>query len=700
MFQQAKPIWLQDAKKDYNNLFGFILNFESAEGLCALNVTAADCYQVYLNGEFLLAGPARSASGFFRLDKLNFKAKKGLNSLVFLVAEYNVNCYEYAQNDGFLQAEVIENGCVLAFTDKDTQIFEVTERVKKAQRYSFQRTFSETWNIGESYKDMLCGKKVDKTLCAQELENKNILPRKSNVPKFANIKSKIISGGTMLSGVDFSDDKRKVDFVNSRFFKPVEIFKTYDNKDVEVKLASEVCGMETLTLNDKTTANIRGGEFRIFDFTVNACGFIDLKVKVEKDSTVYILFDEILTDSDVCFYRLDCLNCVKYNFKAGEHHAISLEPYVFRYAKIYCDSGCVEVTDFSLKEVAHADVDKVNFKSKNKKLEHIFNAALNTFKYNAVDILMDCPSRERAGWLCDGFFTGRAEKVLTGENKVEHDFLENFLLQEKFEFLPEGIVPMCFPASHNDRIYIPTWAMWFILELDRYYKDSADKVLVERAEKTVRGIITFFDRFVNETGLLENLESWVFIEWSKAAEFVNGVNYCANMLFALTLQRAGEMYNDENYLLRAEKMRKVIRERSFNGKFFSDHALRNDKGELSYVNDITEVCQYYAFFTKTATPETYPELWETLLTEFGPNRKTNNKYPEIWFANAFIGNYLRLELLNEQGLKEQLLNECLDYFAYMADLTNTLWEHDSTFASCNHGFASYVINWINEYNEN
>ena len=95
MFQQAKPIWLQDAKKDYNNLFGFILNFESAEGLCALNVTAADCYQVYLNGEFLLAGPARSASGFFRLDKLNFKAKKER-------LEEDVACYQMARIIKFL----------------------------------------------------------------------------------------------------------------------------------------------------------------------------------------------------------------------------------------------------------------------------------------------------------------------------------------------------------------------------------------------------------------------------------------------------------------------------------------------------------------------------------------------------------------------------------------------------------------------
>ena len=34
------------------------------------------------------------------------------------------------------------------------------------------------------------------------------------------------------------------------------------------------------------------------------------------------------------------------------------------------------------------------------------------------------------------------------------------------------------------------------------------------------------------------------------------------------------------------------------------------------------------------------------------------------------------------------------YFAKMADLTGTLWENDTPYASCNHGFASHVIYWL------
>ena len=80
-----------------------------------------------------------------------------------------------------------------------------------------------------------------------------------------------------------------------------------------------------------------------------------------------------------------------------------------------------------------------------------------------------------------------------------------------------------------------------------------------------------------------------------------------------------------------------------------------------------------------------------MATEFGPHRAELGLWPEIHPSNAFIGNYLRLDLLASQGLHSQCLEETKGYFEYMADTTGTLWEHKNTEASCNHGFASYYI---------
>ena len=71
---------------------------------------------------------------------------------------------------------------------------------------------------------------------------------------------------------------------------------------------------------------------------------------------------------------------------------------------------------------------------------------------------------------------------------------------------------------------------------------------------------------------------------------------------------------------------------------------------------------------------------------FGPMR--TDAYPEIGRSNMFIGNYLRFFWLCEIGEYDRVLTERTEYFYAMAKETGTLWEYDSTEASCNHGFTS------------
>ena len=145
----------------------------------------------------------------------------------------------------------------------------------------------------------------------------------------------------------------------------------------------------------------------------------------------------------------------------------------------------------------------------------------------------------------------------------------------------------------------------------------------------------------------------------------------------------------------AREMRKTILDQSFDGEFFVDNALR-ENGEFIKTDNITETCQYYAFYFGTATPETYPALWEKMRTVFGPGRDAEKIYPTVYPSNAIVGNYLRLELLLENGYHSQVLQECKDFFSQMAALTGTLWEHSRLSSSLNHGFASIAALYIDQ----
>lgn len=155
--------------------------------------------------------------------------------------------------------------------------------------------------------------------------------------------------------------------------------------------------------------------------------------------------------------------------------------------------------------------------------------------------------------------------------------------------------------------------------------------------------------------------------------------------------RAGELYGVQAYAGKAERLRERIRRLSFNGTFFEDNAIRNRKGELVLAGHLSEACQYYAFYFKTATKEEYGALYRLLKEKFGPNR-TAEVYPQVVRSNAIVGDTLRLLYFLQNGERELVFSESLEYFYKMAERTGTLWEHDSPHDSLNHGFASIAAN--------
>jgi alpha-L-rhamnosidase len=434
---------------------------------------------------------------------------------------------------------------------------------------------------------------------------------------------------------------------------------------------------------------LKANAYRILDLGVNLSGFIGAKITARSRTRLFVTFDEILTGGDVDFKRLGCVNVVQYELEPGTYAVESFEPYTLRYVKFIVLEGDCDLSDVYLRELANPDAGRATFTASDERFNRIFEAARQTFKQNAPDVFMDCPSRERAGWLCDSFFTARVAADLCGDTSVEKNFFENYQRPEKFAFLPEGMLPRCYPSDHYDGVFIPNWAMWFVVELEEYAARSGDRELVEALRPRVLRLLQFFKQYENSDGLLEKLPSWVFVEWSAANSFVQDVNYPSSMLYAGVLDAASRLYGLPELATKAGRIREVILRQSFDGEFFVDNALRKD-GKLQVTRNRTEVCQYFAFFFGVATPASQSKLWRTLVNDFGPQRKQTQAHREIHPANAFIGNQLRFELLSADGRNQQILDEAIGYWLYMAERTGTLWEMDSPTASCNHGFASHA----------
>ena len=700
-FRAARPIWPAGRSREMNLLVGFRCRIENpGGGRAVLRIAASSLYRAYLNGVFCAHGPARGPHGYFRIDEwdLTDRLKPGANALAIEVAGYNVNSYYLLDQPAFLQAEVVtEAGSVLTSTGSAAASFRAVileQRVQKVQRYSFQRTFSEVYRLSPGVDQWRTDTDPSPPgVICEELPAFRYLPRRVSCPQFAMRQPvRIVSHGTVRSGrkVEKLWRDRALTEIGPAFKGyPESELKTIPSLELQT-IASVPEDKSSRPYQSETRLTLSASSYDVLDLGTNLTGFLGAHVECRRPCRLFLLFDEILTDGDVDFKRLGCVNIVVWELRPGTYDIETFEPYTLRYLKLLVLEGECEVEGVYLRELANPEVWNGAFACADERLVRLFEAGRETFRQNAVDVFMDCPSRERAGWLCDSFFTARSAADLCGNTSVERSFLENYLLPARFPDQPDGMLPMCYPADHNDGNFIPNWALWFVLQLEEYLRRSADRQMVDRLRPRVMSLFQYFERFLNSDGLLEKLEKWVFIEWSKANSFVQDVNYPTNMLYAAALSSASRLYGESQLARQAETIRNTIARQSCDGDFFVDNAVR-ESGVLRVTRNRTEVCQYFAFYFDVATPASHPELWRRLLEQFGPQREKTKAFPGIYPANAFVGNVMRLEILSRYGQTQRILDESIDYLLYMEERTGTLWENIDTSASCNHGFASHIV---------
>ena len=706
-FLQARPVWADGLETETNVTLGFYTCVNTAGKPLTLRVATSGFYRLFVNGKFTYYGPARCAEGFFRVDEITLDLPAGDAHIAIETVNYYLNSFAYIRQAGFIQIEIADGDKVLAATGDDSfAAYQLTERVRRIQRYSYQRPAAEGYIVAPDYADWRVGKAcpnavaVTATLTAE----KTLVPRRISNSFFpdAFIAAREAYGTLCYEKPAHYMKDRSLTFPNDN----TDLILGYKESELEWHLSDDAQHVKNATFEKdgaaySGTTTVAADEFEILSLKGEKTGFITADITCHEAGSLYIFFDETLRNTgDVDPLSMTCCNIVRLDMQAGQYDAFQLmEPFGFRYVKIFATAGKFTVKNFCVRELIYTEPITATYKGSDPKLAAVFEAAKQTFLQNNSDLFMDCPTRERAGWLCDSFFTGRAEMEFTGKNVMEVNYLENFLLPESFPHLPHGMLPMCYPSDHYKGEYIPNWAMWFVLELEEHKNRGGDPAFVAKFKKRVYDLLAFFKQYENKDGLLDKLDSWVFVEWSKANDLVQDINFPSNMMYARMLEAAARLFDDPALAEKAAALKETIRKRSYDGTFFVDNEVYEGDTPVS-TGERTETCQYYAFFTGVATPETYPELWEKLVTAFGPHRAEQGLYPEIYPANAFIGNYLRLILLEENGLYEQLLKEISGYFYYMAERTGTLWENTTDYASCNHSFASYAAHFIRVAEEN
>ena len=637
-----KYIWVKTKEKyGYKTIFRYFTKGNEDKIL----LSAGPFYNVFFDDNFVSFGPERTAYPYSR--KREIVIPKGIKKIEVLALVHGVPSLDTDFGQPFFGVELYQKDKVVASTT-DFKAYQSSIFLTRSFKYSFQRGFGERFDLRD----------VKET----ELETYEISPMK------------------MIDGLGDQCDYKIEEFRIHHIYP----FKGFD----EVRLRNYLNDPkhpENQAFNLKTEfLDVVQNGYQCFQYVLREekTGLIKIDIDCEEDDTqIFVVFDEFMDGQKWIFSRLSTNDLITINSNRGKKCVISAVPYSLKFLRILVNKKATILP--SLITTQNDQVPEMKHTG-DQKIDDIIWSARNTFMQNSLDIYTDCPGRERAGWLCDGYFTSMAETFFTGENKIERCFLENFILGE-FPTIEKGMLPMAFPAQ--DTLFIPNWAMWFVLELEQYYRKTKDKSLLNHAKAKVLALAEYFEDFENKYSLLENLHSWVLVDGNEygMGDYVEGVSFATNMLYCQMLKSITSLYKDAKYAKKAAKIQQNINKLSFNGKLYIDNAIRKN-GKLEVVKEHTsETCQYYALYFNITDNKAFADF---VKNELGPNRK--DQYPDIPKSCSFIGNFLRWLWLKSIGENDFIKAEAIDYFHKRVIYTATVWEKENADSSCNHAFASAI----------
>ena len=719
--KKALPIWGEQLSESYNQFLGFRANLTLEEGRdVIIRLVARTFYRLFLNGEPVMNGPARTTKGYCRIDEIQKRLRGTVKIAVEVTAFSKDKRYsnDHTMEPGMLAVEVLDaaSGEILTSTgDGNWRYTELSYRVGMTDLMSHCRGIVEYYRLSPQnlFWTTLEQDMPEFTFCSPVILPEQIswLERRAPYPTYAAIPFERLEQVTEIK-CPANDEKDSA----SRAETPEQVL---ERKRMETAREDEMISLakivnpgweklvppenrflesllsehdtlftgacrETVYQGKRALELLHGDGNTAFTFSIPALevGFLHLLVQAEKKTVLDIINTDHLnaegcvdSNSYVCRYELE----------PGTYDLLTMEPKLCQYVKLIVrTTGKVKLSYPELLDDTYPDQETCTFRCSDGDLNRIYEGAKRTLRLNTLDIFMDCPERERGGWLCDSYFSGYAAWQLFGDLKVEQDFLENFLLTDASDYR-DGFFPEVYPGSNASKgdPGIETWSFWLLAELESYAKRAKDRTFLDQHYPRVKAFLDGVKTHLGESGLFEHF-SILFVDWSLSNHPVclEPISLPVNCLIACAYRLMGELYGQDEWkqlaaqvTRRIEEVWRQIRKMSDGCRYENGHFIGNGVRTESGI-----ALEFWSGFHKEDLT-----LRRQFLDEMGPCPKERPN-PNIGGLNLFIGMMIRFEVLARLGETKRLLTEMKSvYLPQLREGQGTLFEGIQAKAGC-HGF--------------
>ena len=360
--------------------------------------------------------------------------------------------------------------------------------------------------------------------------------------------------------------------------------------------------------------------------------------------------------------------------------------------------GAIVIRDLAVRVAGYPIEREGDFRCSDESLNRIYRAAVETMENSIHDVYLDCPGRERGGWI-DGGQAAAGMLAISSDVSFDRRFLRQFI--DSMAVIPEmhTVAPLYPSEFHRwaggQQRPIVCHSLTWMLHAERHLRLYGDERLKQEWWPALQAAAGGMRLFRRADGLIENMVWDDFIDWSSPE---NGpIRTWTNFIYGLTLTRLGRLYDNANLEREGRQTTETIERAAWNpGRELYADVVRATGETLTPGERFSEVTNYAALWSGSIPREREELVWRQMrnLHPRSTDRPMMLYELDLARCNSF-GLIFRFDVTGRRGEIECLVRDLKESFLPMLDRgQTTLAEHLACHFSLCHAFQGYVAHLL------
>ena len=211
----------------------------------------------------------------------------------------------------------------------------------------------------------------------------------------------------------------------------------------------------------------------------------------------------------------------------------------FRYLQLTIRNAVEPLTihDVSLNFTSYPVEARGSFACSDETLNRIWQAGANTLQLCMHDGFVDCPQREQRQFVGDAYVEMLTNFVAFGDPYLAAKFLRQVQQSQRADGMTQTATPSDVAAASSGTI--ADYALYWLMAIGAYVRYTGDAAIVTELYPGIERVLAWFERFVDDDGLINSPPHWVFVDWAELDK--RGQSSALNAQVVHTLRVSAEL---------------------------------------------------------------------------------------------------------------------------------------------------------------